>query len=121
MTKQRELILQILNQADRHLTADEIFFLAKLKMPGIAMATVYNNLNAMNDLGLINRVHVDGGADCFERDVDRHDHAICDGCGKLTNLHLADFSTQLRNTLGSEINSYNLTVHYLCPECRKKH
>ena len=28
MTKQRELILNILKQSDRHLTADEIFFLA---------------------------------------------------------------------------------------------
>ena len=46
MTKQRELIIQILKNNDRHLTADEIFFLAKLQMPSIAMATIYNNLTA---------------------------------------------------------------------------
>ena len=53
MTKQRELILSILKQSDRHLTADEIFFLANLNMPSIAMATVYNNLNSMNDAGIV--------------------------------------------------------------------
>ena len=67
MTKQRELILSILKQSDRHLTADEIFFLAKLKMPSIAMATIYNNLNAMNELGMIKRLHIDGVADCFDK------------------------------------------------------
>ena len=120
MTKQRELILQILNQADRHLTADEIFFLAKLRMPSIAMATIYNNLNAMNDAGMISRVHVDGGADCFEKTSDKHDHLLCDGCGKLTNVRLSRLSGELSNTLGMPITGYDLTIHYICPDCRKK-
>ena len=41
MTKQRELILQILNQADRHLTADEIFFLAKLLLRWVSAPVAY--------------------------------------------------------------------------------
>ncbi|MBE6590047.1 MAG: transcriptional repressor [Ruminococcaceae bacterium] len=71
MTKQRELIINILKQSDRHLTADEIFFLAKLKMPSIAMATIYNNLNAMNEAGLIKRLHIDGVADSLIRSPSR--------------------------------------------------
>ena len=120
MTKQRELILQILTQADRHLTADEIFFLAKLRMPSIAMATIYNNLNAMNEAGLINRVHLDGGADCFEIQTSPHDHLICDGCGKLTNIRIPALTEQLNERLGIKIESYELTAHYLCPDCRRK-
>lgn len=120
MTKQRELILQILTHSDRHLTADEIFFLAKLQMPSIAMATVYNNLNAMTDAGIISRVHVDGSADCFDRVVEPHDHLRCDGCGKLSNVRVPDLSNVLRESAGSEIRSYDLTIHYICPECRRK-
>ena len=48
MTKQRKLILDIINSSDRHLTAEEVFFIAKEQMPGIAMATVYNNLNYLS-------------------------------------------------------------------------
>ena len=120
MTKQRELILQILNQADRHLTADEVFFLAKLKMPSIAMATIYNNLHAMTDAGIISRVPVDGGADCFEKTADKHDHLLCDSCGKLSNIRLPRISDELSVTLGIKIEGYDLTVHYVCPECRRK-
>lgn len=120
MTKQRELILQILNQADRHLTADEVFFLAKLKMPSIAMATVYNNLNAMTEMGLLNRVHVDGSADCFEKGGEAHDHLRCVVCGKLANISLPWLSERLRQSVGGEIAGYELTVRYVCPECKKR-
>ncbi len=120
MTKQRELILQILKQSDRHLTADEVFFLAKLKMPSIAMATIYNNLNAMTDAGMINRVHIDGGADCYERETAPHDHLLCEGCGKLSNLRIPHLREQLESTLGGQINGYDLTVRTLCAECKGK-
>ena len=120
MTKQRELIIQILKSNDRHLTADEIFFLAKLQMPSIAMATIYNNLNAMNDAGLIRRLHIDGVADCFDKIMEPHDHLLCDKCGKITNITLPSLSDTLENAVGSEIESYELTVHYICPECRQK-
>ncbi|MBQ9761417.1 MAG: transcriptional repressor [Clostridia bacterium] len=118
MTKQRQLILDILNHSDRHLTADEIFFLAKLKMPTIAMATIYNNLNAMHEAGMINRLHIDGTADCFDKIVEPHDHLLCDHCGKISDLHLPSLSSSIEETLGFEIETYNLTVHYVCPECR---
>ena len=118
MTKQRELILTILKQSDRHLTADEIFFLAKLKMPSIAMATIYNNLNAMNELGMIKRLHIDGVADCFDKITEPHDHLLCDKCGKITDLHLPSLSTMLESQINSPIEDYELTVHYICPECK---
>ena len=118
MTKQRQLILDILNHSERHLTADEIFFLAKLKMPTIAMATIYNNLNAMNEAGMINRLHIDGTADCFDKIVEPHDHLLCNRCGKITDLHLPSLSQSIEEHLGTEIETYDLTVHYICPECK---
>ena len=118
MTKQRELILNILKQADRHLTADEVFFLAKLKMPSIAMATIYNNLNAMHEAGIINRLHIDGVADCFDKITDPHDHLLCVRCGKIADIRLPRLAEELERELATEIEDYELTVHHVCPECR---
>ena len=119
MTKQRELILSILKQSDRHLTADEIFFLAKLKMPSIAMATIYNNLNALDDAGIIHRLHIDGVADCFDKITEPHDHLLCDGCGKITDITIPTLAQTLEDTLGTQIEHYELTVHYVCPDCKR--
>lgn len=120
MTKQRELILSILKQSDRHLTADEVFFLAKLKMPSIAMATVYNNLNAMNEIGVVARTHIDGSADCFEIITEPHDHLLCDSCGRISDIRLPTLPSVFETAIGTEIESYDLTVHYICPDCRRK-
>ena len=119
MTKQRELIISILKQSDRHLTADEIFFLAKLKMPSIAMATIYNNLNAMNEAGLIKRLHIDGVADCFDKITEPHDHLLCDKCGKITDVKLPTLTDVIEREINAEIEDYELTVHYVCAECRR--
>ena len=119
MTKQRELILSILNQSDRHLTADEIFFLAKLKMPSIAMATIYNNLNALDEAGVIHRLHIDGVADCFDKIIEPHDHLLCDACGKITDIRIPSLERIIGESVGTEIEDYELTVHYICPDCRR--
>lgn len=119
MTKQRELIISILKQSDRHMTADEIFFLAKLKMPSIAMATIYNNLNAMHEAGMIKRLHIDGVADCFDKIMEPHDHLLCDKCGKITDVTLPTLADSLERELGREIEDYELTIHYVCDECRR--
>ncbi len=120
MTKQRELILNILQGSDRHLSADEVFFLAKLKMPGIAMATVYNNLNAMWEAGMITRMRVDGGAVCYDKETHPHDHMMCMGCGRIQNIRLPQLDSIIEEQLGEEIDGYDLTVSYLCPACKRQ-
>ena len=63
LTKQRSLILDIVKNMDGHLSADEIYILARDKMPGIALATVYNNLNALYLGGMIGKVKIPDAAD----------------------------------------------------------
>ena len=59
-------------------------------------------------------------ADCFEKGVAAHDHLRCTACGKLSNISLPWLSNKLRQSVGTEIAGYDLTIRYLCPECRKK-
>lgn len=48
MTRQRALILDIMREkSPQHLTADELFNEARLRMPHIARGTVYRNLKMM--------------------------------------------------------------------------
>ena len=43
MTKQRALVLKIVQSTEQHLTAEEIFHEAKKQMPAIALAILYRN------------------------------------------------------------------------------
>ena len=56
MTRQRALILRLIRESGEHPTAEEIYRKAKEEMPGIALATVYNNLNHLAQEGEIRKI-----------------------------------------------------------------
>ena len=119
MTQQRRLLKKIIDSSDKHLTAEEIYAIAKQQMPEIAMATVYRNLRLMTDCGEIRRVKMYQGADFFDRTVMHHDHALCKLCGEIYDLpgHLKH---TLEQALGYEIDAYDLNIYYICPNCKIK-
>lgn len=65
-SKQRELVLQKVEQLCDHPTAEEIFDLAARECPGLSLGTVYRNLNSLVDAGRVRRVSIPGKADRFD-------------------------------------------------------
>lgn len=87
MTIQRKAILRAFEAAGRtHPTAETLYHLAKKELPRISMGTVYRNLSDMSARGEVLRIPVTDGPDRFDRDLSRHDHAICRVCGRLFDL-----------------------------------
>lgn len=119
MTKNRSLIIDIIRQSEQHLDAQQIYELAKKRQPRIVMATVYNNLNALVREGSIGRVKVFGGPDRFDRSTLPHEHMLCDICGGMWDIPVADLTDTLEQKLGIQIMSYELNVHCICRECMK--
>lgn len=119
-TKQRRAVLQVIRDSEGHLTANEVFEDAKRLLPGISFATVYNSLRYLSNEGLIGEVRFGKDATRYDRKLERHDHAICDECGKLVDLDL-----RIPNALfkeASELSKFSvgtieLTLHGLCPAC----
>lgn len=87
MTIQRKAILRAFEAAGRtHPTAEMLYHLAKKELPKISMGTVYRNLSDMSARGEVLRIPVTDGPDRFDRNLSRHDHAICRVCGRLFDL-----------------------------------
>ena len=101
-----------------HHTADEIFALAKERLPGISRATVYNNLKTLESAKLIRRITGDSLSDRYDNSYIPHGHMICEECGKVRDFNLSDFDKQLSDAIGSEFSSYELKVRYVCEECK---
>ena len=59
-SKQRELVLQKVEQLCDHPTAEEIFDLAARECPRLSLGTVYRNLNSLVDAGRVRRVSIPG-------------------------------------------------------------
>lgn len=80
-SKQRELVLQKVEQLCDHPTAEEIFDLAARECPGLSLGTVYRNLNSLVDAGRVRRVSIPGKADRFDHTLGWHSHLYCNCCG----------------------------------------
>lgn len=85
----------------------------------MALATVYNNLNRLWEDGRIRKVSIEGMPDRYDR-IQRHDHLVCQGCGKLVDIDLGDLTQRLQTQVDVPILAYDLKLMYLCPECRSR-
>ncbi len=121
LTKQREVVLQVILAAEQHPTANEVFDRAKTLLPGISFATVYNSLRFLKDAGHISEISFGNGATRYDRITSRHDHAICSNCGKLVDMEieLPEEIVKLAAKFSKfKLESIELTLRGLCPECK---
>jgi Fur family peroxide stress response transcriptional regulator len=123
LTRQREVVLRVIRDAESHLTANEVFSAAKDLLPSISFATVYNSLRFLKDAGHIAEIQFGNGASRFDRMTHRHDHAICTVCGKLVDIemdHPADIMRQAAKRSKFKPESLEFTLRGTCPDCTKK-
>ncbi len=120
LTKQREVVLHVIRDANEHLTANEVFDRAKQLLPTISFATVYNSLRYLKDAKHIAEINFGSGAARFDAMTSRHDHAICTNCGKLVDMEI-ELPSEIINFAAEfskfKLESVELTLRGLCPEC----
>ncbi len=120
ITKQRQAVLQVIRDAEEHLTANQVFDKARHVLPGISFATVYNSLRYLKQEGLIGEVRFGTDASRYDRTLTRHDHAICTGCGKLIDMDLPipnDLLKKGERLSKFKAESIEVVLRGLCPQC----
>lgn len=123
LTPQREAVLRAIQGTAQHPTASEVFAAARQLLPSISFATVYNSLRYLKEACLIREISFGDGASRYDRETERHDHAICTGCGKLVDFHLPQTVQLLRPAARKsrfKAESVHLTLVGKCPDCRER-
>jgi Fe2+ or Zn2+ uptake regulation protein len=122
LTPQRRAVLQVVRESEEHLTASEIFEAARRLLPTLSYATVYNSLRYLKDAGVVREISFGNAASRYDRETDRHDHAICTSCGKLVDFDLSETVALMRAAARRtrfKPESVHLTLRGLCPDCRE--
>jgi Fur family peroxide stress response transcriptional regulator len=122
LTPQRDAVLQVILSREDHPTANEIFQAARQRLPTISYATVYNSLRYLKDAGLVHEIKFGDSASRYDRETDRHDHAICNCCGKLVDFDLPQTAGLMHAAARKshfKPESVHLTLRGLCAECRE--
>jgi len=119
MTPQRRSIVDYLQAATNHPTAEEVLTAVNERFPLTTRATVYNTLNWLKQAGLIREVF-EGGVTRFDPNTSDHHHFICRVCGRVEDvdgdlLGGLDFS---KAAGGKEIEQMEVTLRGVCMACR---
>ena len=85
-TKQKSLILGIINNSYTHPTASEIYLMSREVIPNISLGTVYRALNSLTENGMIKRIKMGNNIDRYDRVNDFHPHFLCLKCHKVYDL-----------------------------------
>ncbi len=132
LTFPRQVILEILNKATHHMSADEIYFSLHKKYPQIGLATVYRTLELLARLRLINKFDFGDGRFRYElrgKEEDHHHHLICKECGKVIDYKefvneetelIKKIEARLSKKYSFKIESHQLHFYGICKECNKE-
>ena len=85
LTRQRSLLLELIDKSGEHLDAERLYQLAKLRDPKLNRVTVYRTLKLLKQGGLVDELdlmHYGGDQHYYEtRMKQEHAHVICLRCG----------------------------------------
>ncbi len=120
LTKQRQSVLRVIRESDKHMSANEVFEDARRLLPGISFATVYNSLRYLKTEGLIGEIRFGADATLYDRKLTRHDHAICTRCGTLVDIemeHPQELVELAAGIVRFKPESLEFTLRGICSDC----
>jgi Fur family ferric uptake transcriptional regulator len=121
MTVQRRLVLDALQQATHHTTAEDIASRIRRQHPQVDPSTVYRNLEALEELGLVTHTHFEDRLTRWHlADAHRHGHLICRSCGAELEVPLSllePLAAKLRAKHGFLADLAHSAVVGVCSAC----
>jgi Fe2+ or Zn2+ uptake regulation protein len=107
LTRQRRVILQVMDTAEQHLDVDQILSRAQKIDSGVHLVTVYRTIDLLKKHGLI-----DGPRD--------HIHVACLRCGKVREFEsrlYEQLKEQIARDVGMQVSVARTEVGGICNEC----
>ena len=120
-SKNRQAILECLQNTDSHPCAEWIYHKLKPEYPNLSFATVYRNLNQLREAGLIFTVGTVQGQERFDANLNPHSHMICTVCGGIFDTDVSPDENELFRKIKAQtdfsVRSVHLEYRGVCRDC----
>jgi Fur family transcriptional regulator, ferric uptake regulator len=127
LTRQRRVILQVMDDAEQHLDVDQILERAQKIDSGVALVTVYRTIDLLKKHGLIDELdllHLRGDRHYYETHGPRdHIHVACLRCGKVREFEsrlYEQLKQQIARDFSMKVTVSRTEVGGYCAECLEK-
>src|SRR5262245_24978009 len=125
LTRQRQILLDLIDKSGQHLDAERLFSLAKQKDPKLNRVTVYRTLKMLKEGGLVDELdlmHIGGDQHYYEtRMKQEHAHIICLRCAKVEEFFgepLQKLRKQVEAHLGFQVILARTEIGGYCSHCQ---
>jgi len=125
LTRQRQIVLDLIDKTGQHLDAESLYQMARDKDPKLNRVTVYRTLKLLKEGGLVDELdlmHQAGEQHYYEtRRKQEHAHVICLSCGKVEEFFgepLQRLRRQIETHFGFQIVLARTEVGGYCPHCQ---
>jgi Fur family ferric uptake transcriptional regulator len=124
LTRQRRVILQVMDDAEQHLDVDQILERARKIDPDVHLVTVYRTIDLLKKNGLIDELdllHLRGDRHYYETHGPRdHVHVACFRCGKVREFEsrlYEQLKEQIAQDFKMKVTVARLEVGGYCEDC----
>jgi Fur family peroxide stress response transcriptional regulator len=124
LTPQRLAICKLLTESKEHPTAAMIYEHLRPQYPSLSLATVYNTLEALVNLGTVNILGNAGDGNIhYDADTEPHVNLACVSCHKIVDIpskHVHRLDSEVSEASGYKLLGARVLYYGLCPECQAK-
>ena len=124
LTRQRRLLLEVLEESQEHLDAESLHDRAKARDPNVSLATVYRTLGVLKEAGLVEEHRLGEEHAHFEAVQETpHYHFTCLRCGRVTEFdapQVAHVVQELSGREGVHVAEVHLFLSGYCAECQRR-
>ncbi len=124
LTPQRIAICNLLVESKQHPTANEIYEDLRPKYPSLSLATVYNTVETLIGLGVINALGSAGdSAVHYDANISPHINLACIVCHRVVDIESQSvqiMDQEVARRSGYQIKGARVLYYGLCPDCQSK-
>lgn len=123
LTKQRQAVLEVLQETKSHPDANWIYQEVRKIIPEVSLGTIYRTLGILREAGLILELDYGSSLSRYNGNVAHHYHVTCTKCGRITDidlLALTELERQAKGETDFAITGHRLEFYGLCPDCQEQ-
>lgn len=118
LTAQRRVIAETMTGEHVHLAADEVLERARAVLPEVSLATVYNTLGELVEMGELAEITHTDGRKRYDPNVEEpHHHLVCIACGRMLDVKARTPGLAESERHGFEVLGVDVTFRARCPQC----
>lgn len=121
ITPQRLAICTLLENTDQHPTAQQIYESLRPQFPTMSLATVYNTLESLVQVGAVNELGSAGDDSVhYDADIGPHINLACVSCHRVIDLpskFVGELNQEVEEHSGYKLLGARILYYGICPDC----